>query len=503
MMDSQAFNPEWADKAKKIGAAFRIRKGGPRPIRLTLHPGQAAILKESRRFNVLDCGRRFGKTQFGLDQLIEVAAQGFPVGYFAPTYKELAESWRDLKEAAKAIIQKPSEQEKRLELVGGGAIDCWSLESPDSIRGRPYKLAVVDEAAQVANLKYAWENVIRPMLADYQGHAWFLSTPRGMNYFWQLYTRGQDPLQPSWASWSMPTSTNPYIEQSEIDSAQEELPATVFAQEYLASFIEDAGVVFRNILECATAIEQKVPIPHHVYIVGCDWGKYEDFSVFTVIDCTTREVVKVERFNQIDYLFQIDRLRVLCETFQPRTVVEEQTGNIALTELLYRTKYKAAVLDLELNATGEYEWKPLPIQPFKTTNASKSEAVQAVALALERQDLRILLDPVLIAELQAFSMERLPSGLMRYGAPAGFHDDCVLSLCFAWWEARQVPRDLNLSREGRVVVKYQNRLARSLKQIEELGYGAEERMKVIQSNIVHRDRELEKVGDSRHYLADV
>ena len=53
-------------------------------------------------------------------------------------------------------------------------------------------------------------------------------------------------------------------------------------------------------------------------------------------------------------------------------------------------------------------------------------------LAFERGEIKIIPDPVLIAELQAFEMERLPSGMLRYSAPSGYHDDCVMSLALAW-----------------------------------------------------------------------
>lgn len=74
----------------------------------------------------------------------------------------------------------------------------------------------------------------------------------------------------------------------------------------------------------------------------------------------------------------------------------------------------------------------LRVKPFQTTNASKSEAIEALALAFERSEIRIPNDPALIGELQAFEAKPLPSGLMRYQAPEGGHDDCVMSLAIAW-----------------------------------------------------------------------
>jgi hypothetical protein len=57
--------------------------------------------------------------------------------------------------------------------------------------------------------------------------------------------------------------------------------------------------------------------------------------------------------------------------------------------------------------------------------------IEALALVLERGDIRILNDPVLVSELAAYQAERLPSGMTRYGAPSGQHNDTVMALAMA------------------------------------------------------------------------
>ncbi len=73
-----------------------------------------------------------------------------------------------------------------------------------------------------------------------------------------------------------------------------------------------------------------------------------------------------------------------------------------------------------------------PVRGFLTTNATKTNIIDALSLALEQGDLTLLDDPVQLAELQAYQVERLPSGLIRYTAPEGMHDDCVIALALAW-----------------------------------------------------------------------
>lgn len=379
----------------------------------TLHSGQQSVIPLLARFNTFACGRRFGKTTLGVDRVVHPLLQGFPCGWFSPTYKMLSDVWRYVVNLLQPVTRRVITQEHRIELITNGSLDMWSLDNPDGARGRKYKRIVIDEAAMIAKLQEAWQAVIRPTLTDYQGDAFFLSTPKGANFFRICFDWGLDPAYTDWASFQLPTIANPLISQSEVESARRELPERIFAQEYLATFLDDAGGVFRRVMEAATATEQQQWISGHSYVFGVDWGKFNDFTVVTVIDVNTREVVSLDRFNQIDYQVQLTRLMALYERFRPDAIVAERN---AMGEPLIE----------QLFGQG------LPVQPFITNNLSKAQAIDALSLAFERGDIKILPDQTLIGELQAYEAERLPSGLLRYGAPEGYHDDCVMSLAMAW-----------------------------------------------------------------------
>ncbi len=378
-----------------------------------LHAGQQRCIQEGRRFNVLCMGRRWGKSAFGLQRLITGALAGRSVAWMSPTYKMLREVWRSAKRLLRAVISAVNTQEKRIELMGGGVIDFWSLENPEAIRGRRYALLVIDEAAMVGELQEIWQLVLRPTLTDYRGGAWLLSTPKGRNFFWHCWSLGQEERDPEWRSWQMPTASNPFIAPEEIQAAQRELPELVFSQEYLAQFLDDASSVFRRVLPAATAQAQQAGQRGHNYVFGVDWARQGDFSVISVLDTTLHQQVALERFNQVDYEVQVGRLQGLYERFRPQLIIAEQNSiGVPLLEKLQRLG--------------------LPVQPFVTSNASKMQIIDALALAFERGDLQILNDPVQLAELQGFGMERLPSGLVRYGAPSGLHDDTVMALAIGY-----------------------------------------------------------------------
>jgi len=394
-----------------------------------LHPGQREIAAEAARYNVVCCGRRWGKSFLGVYMAAHPAIDGKPVGWFAPTYKLLLEAWREIVRRLKPVASRISEQERRIELVTGGVVECWSADNPDAGKSRKYARVVVDEVALVPHLEQLWQEAIRPTLVDYAGDAWFLSTPKGLNYFHTLFQWGQDTNRPDWHSWQRPTIDNPYIPEAEIDAMRGELPERIFSQEILAQFLEDGGSVFRGILPALIAKPQESAQVGHSYIIGVDWGKLEDFTVLSVIDTLTNELVCIDRFNQIDYTLQRARLRALWERFgQPSVIAERNSMGEPVIEQLRR--------------------EGIPVQAFLTTNASKAQIIEGLALAFERAQIAILSDAVLVGELQAFTAERLPSGMLRYSAPSGMHDDCVMSLAMAWYGASKPKQREARSYEG-------------------------------------------------------
>lgn len=210
-----------------------------------LYPAQQEIARNARRFNVLACGRRWGKTTYGIERLITPALDGAPVAYFAPTYGMVTEVWREYVRLLRPVAGRMNASDHRIELVTGGVLDMWSLDSPDAARGRKYARIVVDEAAMVPNLVETFNLVLRPTLADYSGGADFYSTPRGFNDFYTLFQRGQDGT-PDWASWQQPTAMNPYIPPSEIDAMRAEMTSLQYSQEVLAQFVNLEGGLFRR-----------------------------------------------------------------------------------------------------------------------------------------------------------------------------------------------------------------------------------------------------------------
>lgn len=371
--------------------------------------GQRALFLHPARFHVVACGRRWGKTSFGkLFVAKSIFDLALPVWWISPTYKMSSAIWRDFRNLFQPYAQYINAADRVMEFANGSSLTIWTGQNSDSMRGGAPGVVVIDEAAMITDADM-WPAVIRPALSDRQGRALFLSTPRGHNWFWNLYNMGFDPLFPEYKSWNFPTVFNPTIRHlaTEVEAARSSLPERLFRQEYLAEFIADAGGVFRGVAD-VSILDEREPYAGD-FVMGVDWGKDNDFTVISIIDRSTMQQVAMDRFNHIGWGVQRGRLITLYERWKPSAIWAEENsiGSVNIEAL---------------QAEG------LPVRPFMTTAKSKPQIIEQLALMIERKEIQLLNDRVQVAELQAYELERMPSGNFRYGAPAGGNDDTVMAL---------------------------------------------------------------------------
>jgi hypothetical protein len=375
-----------------------------------LHRNQQKIINEAKRFNVLNCGRRFGKSKLSVNLLVEGALEGYPVGYFAPTYKLLEGTFKECYNALEQVIKRKHDQQF-IELVTGGIIEFWSLDNPNAGRSRKYKVAIVDEAAFVKDLWDAWTQSIRPTLTDLKGGAWFMSTPKGKNDFYKLWMRGQTGEE-GWASWQMPTSTNPFIDISEIYSAEKDLPALAFKQEYLAEFNDNVAnpFGFQFIKQCTMPQSIEQPVCY-----GVDLAKSFDWTV----------IIGLDRFGQVAYF----------ERFQ-------KDWNITKQIILQLPK---APIKVDSTGVGDPIVEDLQRQRpnvfgFKYSATSKQQLMEGLQSAIHQRKVGFP-EGVITKELESFEYEYTRTGV-RFNAPAGMHDDCVNALALAWAQFQERKHDV-------------------------------------------------------------
>ncbi len=204
------------------------------------HEKQQYILDNAKRFNHIQCGRRFGKTEL-IKELTDPVLDGFPIAIFCPIERDFLRTWDELKTLYHDLIKKKHETYFTMELYTGGIIHMWSMKAVDNGRGEHYKRIIVDEFAKASYGKKSWEETIRATLADYKGDAWFLSTPKGKsNYFFLL--KKMHVGNPEWAFHKFTSYDNPYLSKEEIDSAKTYTSdgqlSHAFKQEWLAEDVD-------------------------------------------------------------------------------------------------------------------------------------------------------------------------------------------------------------------------------------------------------------------------
>ena len=206
-----------------------------------LHPGQRQVHIDRARFKVVVCGRRWGKTTYGIQRCIEAVLEtGGTYWWIGPTYKVAEIGWKMLKfiinKLRDAGMEIKTREDDLTAVFPKGVIAMKSAENPDLLRGEKLSGVVLDEAAQ--HKEVVWTEAIRPSLSDLRGWALFIGTPKGKNWLYHMFKRAE--VSTGWAAFKMPTSTNPYIDKQEIEDARKEYEITgrleVFFQEYEADF---------------------------------------------------------------------------------------------------------------------------------------------------------------------------------------------------------------------------------------------------------------------------
>ena len=204
----------------------------PRPLQEKIH-------NELKRFNVICCHRRFGKTVFAINHLIMTACEipNARLAYIAPTYRQgKAVAYDYLKEYTEPLMKlggKRHETELKVDLWNGSRIQIFGSDNPDALRGLGFDGVCMDEFALMS--PRTWTEVVRPAVSDKLGYVIFIGTPMGHNQFWDVYDfakrTGKD-----WYAQLYRASETEIIAAEELESARATMPEDQYEQEYECSF---------------------------------------------------------------------------------------------------------------------------------------------------------------------------------------------------------------------------------------------------------------------------
>jgi len=342
----------------------------------------------------------------------------------APTNEMLRENWWTANLILKEVISQSIVSEHRLVLKAGlGQIEFKSTEAQGGAgRGGGYNWGVVDEASRVP--KDAWESDLRPALADRRGPALIISTPKGLNWFYDIYQQGVegDPDIRSWQAstmdcWRSRLRNDPHKlaqMEAEMDLIKRTTSESKFREEYLAEFLQDQGQhftlksdLFRGVLRGA--------IPGKHYLAGVDVARKEDWMVTTIIEEESQQLVALVRSRHQDWSLQKAHSVALLKQYPDCLTHIDSTG---VGDPIAQDLRAAGINAIDVIFTPKV----------------KGELVENLTIAIEQCYLGIpeqVDTKWLIDELKQYESKRMPSGLIRYGAPAGKYDDGVTSLMLA------------------------------------------------------------------------
>lgn len=217
---------------------------------MQLTQAQKTIAKDNHRFRVLNCGRRFGKTTLAVEEIKGLAlAKEARIAYIAPTYQQARDiAWGMLVKELKPIIKKINETRLELEVLNKDGLSSFIVlrgwESVETMRGQAFDFLILDEVASMRNFWVGWNEVLSPTLIDRKGNAMFISTPKGFNHFYDLFNLREKDTD--FASFHYTTYDNPTVPPEEIEREKKAKPEDTFAQEYLADFRKQEGLVYKE-----------------------------------------------------------------------------------------------------------------------------------------------------------------------------------------------------------------------------------------------------------------
>ena len=316
---------------------------------------------------------------------------------------------------ASGLVKNCNYSDNYIRLKNGSEILFRSAEKYDNIRGLTVDYGILDEAAFMK--QDAWKEAIRPVFMVRGKKVLFISTPKGKNWFHELFQLAKSPDYSNYQAYTGSSYDTPYIDIEEIEDAKRTLPPNVFQQEYLAKFIDSGGEVFSSLDKNLFA---RYTTPQGKVYCGIDLGKQEDFTVATFMD-SAGKVVDIYRANNKEWTTMTNEILVLIK------------------------KYSATVM-VEVNSIGDVIYEQIKRQwqdthPFVTTSKSKNEMIEGLILDINEATVTIPngeLFPWLLSELEVFTYDYNPkTRSIKYGHPTGLHDDCVISLAIVNYNRKQ------------------------------------------------------------------
>jgi hypothetical protein len=154
------------------------------------------------------------------------------------------------------------------------------------------------------------------------------------------------------------------------------------------------------------------PITGHLYVMGVDLAKVQDYTVISIYDRAHNNQVYQDRFNELDWVFVKEKIKSIGKLYNNALICLDSTG---LGSPIYD----------DLTRSG------CPVEPYQFTSESKKNLIEKLVLFTEQNHITMLFNDITREEMSQFTYSISSNGRIRYEAPQGLHDDVVISNALA------------------------------------------------------------------------
>ena len=373
--------------------------------RPSLYPKQEQAIFSEDRYGIIEGSTKCGKTVACIAWILEQAMRGKrgqSFWWISPVYPQAKIAFRRLKRGLPENLYQANESELTVTLPNEAIISFKSAEKPDNLYGEDVFAAVMDEATRMR--EEAW-HAIRSTLTATRGYVRIIGNVKGRRNWAYALARKAEGGELGWL-YSKLTADDAVeagiIASDEVEQARSQLPENVFKELYFAEPSDDGGNPFGQeaIRQCIGDISGKPPV-----VYGVDLAKSVDWTVAIGLD-DTGAVCRLDRYQ----LPWEETVRRLVQEIGLTPAIVDSTGvGDPIVERLQR----------ELSNVEGYHF----------SSTSKQKLMEGLAVAIQSNEIQYP-NGAIVSELDAFLFEYTRTGV-RYSAPQGVHDDCVMALGLA------------------------------------------------------------------------
>ena len=381
---------------------------------------QRQLVSHPARIVWCGTGTKTGKSAASYCWLIEGLLRGEACAFVGPWFFRSKRAYDESKNLLQPWISarraRPNEARLQITAGGGGYIDFLSADNPDCLFGGNYHRVVIDEASRCPSEIYP---AALTVISATHGKLRLLFNLELGNKNWAISNLLRvQRLSPEERERTgedyMTFPTDPaLVDPDLVNTLRKQMPLPLWEALYLGKIPESDASLFRNLDKIFNGRELSGPEDGARYFLAADLARKTDWTVVTVIDDAGR-VVATERFNQVSWSLQVERVALIYRTFRCGKAIYDATG---IGDVIGE----------------EFEKAGMTAEPFIFTVPSRRALVEGLVLSCDAGEISIpdtAKFSIYRQELESMELQ-LDGTSVRYSVPNGQHDDAVMSLALA------------------------------------------------------------------------